>query len=216
MNDIILSLAEFIVTPIFRWILLFLGIILTFIQYLNSPQRFSYTKANFCIPFIWYMYILCMFNIFTSSMTTIGQWSTIPFTDKLPEYWYLYIFILCFAILTQITVDSPQYAYDGSFSPPPSYMLPQKYRVIIAYFSLIVDILLMVQVYIYFGVADVNKKTLLSKYFLERFGGWISGNKLDFIFDWSGIIDVLIKLYILTLQTNFYACEYGLPPSWNA
>ena len=216
MNDIILSLAEFIVTPIFRWILLFLGIILTFIQYLNSPQRFSYTKAHFGIPFKWYMYILCMFNIFTSSMTTIGQWSTIPFTDKLPEYWYLYIFILCFAILTQITVDSPQYAYDGSFSPPPSYMLPQKYRVIIAYFSLIVDILLMVQVYIYFGVSDVNKKTLLSKYFLERFGGWISGNKLDFIFDWSGIIDVLIKLYILALQTNFYACEYGLPPSWNA
>ena len=214
--SILYELAEFIITPLFRWILLLLGIILTFIQYLNSPQRFSYTKAHFGIPFKWYMYILCMFNIFTSSMTTIGQWSTIPFTDKLPEYWYLYIFILCFAILTQITVDSPQYAYDGSFSPPPSYMLPQKYRVIIAYFSLIVDILLMVQVYIYFGVSDVNKKTLLSKYFLERFGGWISGNKLDFIFDWSGMIDVFIKLYILALQKNFQACEYGLPSSWNA
>ena len=216
MNNIIYELAEFITTPLFRWLLLFLGVILTLIQYLNSPQRFSYKIAYFGIPFKWYMYILCMFNLFTSSMTTIGQWSTIPFTDKLPDYWYIYIFILCFAIITQITVDSEQYLDNGSFSPPPTYMLPQKYRVIISYCSLVVDTLLMLQVYIYFGITDVSKKTLLSTYVLERFGGWITGNKLDFLFDWSGIIDVLIKLYILVLQRDFYACEYGLPSSWNA
>ena len=216
MNNIIYELAEFITTPLFRWLLLFLGVILTLIQYLNSPQRFSYKIAYFGIPFKWYMYILCMFNLFTSSMTTIGQWSTIPFTDKLPDYWYIYIFILCFAIITQITVDSEQYLDNGSFSPPPTYMLPQKYRVIISYCSLVVDTLLMLQVYIYFGITDVSKKTLLSTYVLERFGGWITGNKLDFLFDWSGIIDVLIKLYILILQRDFYACEYGLPSSWNA
>jgi hypothetical protein len=216
MNNIIYELAEFITTPLFRWLLLFLGVILTLIQYLNSPQRFSYKIAYFGIPFKWYMYILCMFNLFTSSMTTIGQWSTIPFTDKLPDYWYIYIFVLCFAIITQITVDSEQYLDNGSFSPPPTYMLPQKYRVIISYCSLVVDTLLMLQVYIYFGITDVSKKTLLSTYVLERFGGWITGNKLDFLFDWSGIIDVLIKLYILILQKDFYACEYGLPSSWNA
>jgi len=216
MNNIIYELAEFITTPIFRWLLLFLGVILTLIQYLNSPQRFSYKIAHFGIPFKWYMYILCMFNLFTSSMTTIGQWSTIPFTDKLPDYWYIYIFVLCFAIITQITVDSEQYLDNGSFSPPPTYLLPQKYRVIISYCSLVVDTLLMVQVYIYFGITDVTKKTLLSKYVLERFGGWISGNKLDFLFDWSGMFDVFIKLYILVLQRDFYACDYGLPSSWNA
>jgi hypothetical protein len=73
----------------------------------------------------------------------------------------------------------------------------------------------MIQVYIYFGITDVNKKTILSRYVLERFGGWISGNKLDFLFDWSGIVDVFIKLYLLVLQHQFYACEYGLPTSWN-
>jgi len=216
MNSIIYELAEFITTPLFRWLFLFLGIMLTLLQYLNSPQRFSYKKAKFGLSFKWYMYLLCMFNLFTSSLTTMGQWSTIPFTDKLPEYWYLYLFILCFAIITQMTVDSEQYLDDGTFSPPPPYMLSQKYRVLISYCSLLVDILLMVQVYIYFGITDVNKKTILSKYVLERFGGWISGNKLDFLFDWSGIIDVLIKLYILVLQKDFYACDYGLPPSWNA
>ena len=74
----------------------------------------------------------------------------------------------------------------------------------------------MLQLYIYNGIADSSKKTLLSYYLLERFGGWITGNKLDFIFEWSGMIDVMIKIYILLLQKNFVACEYGLPPSWNA
>jgi hypothetical protein len=113
-------------------------------------------------------------------------------------------------------VDSPQYSDDGTLSPPPDTMLPQKYRVIIAYFSVVVDVILMLQVYIYFGITDITKKTLLSTYILERFGGWIDGNKLDFIFEWSGMIDVIIKLYILLLQKNFIACEYGLPRSWNA
>jgi len=216
MNELFSTFAEFLVTPLFRWILLLLGVILTIIQYLNSPQRFSYNTARFGISFKWYMYMLCMFNLFTSSLTTMGQWGSIPFTDSLPEYWYIYVFVICFAIITQITLDSPQIADDGSFNPPPTYMFPQKYRVIISYVSLIVDILLMVQVYIYFGIANIYKKTLLNKYILERFGGWIDGNKIDFLFDWSGIIDVLIKLYIFALQRDFFACEYGLPPSWNA
>ena len=188
----------------------------TLIQYLNSPQRFSFKTAEFGMSFKWYLYALCMINLFTSSLTTIGQWATIPFTDMLPEYWYIYIFVLCFAIITQITIDSPQIIDDGSFSPPPTYLYPQKYRVMIAYVSVIIDTLLMIQLYIYNGIADSSKKTLLSYYFLERFGGWIKGNKLDFIFEWSGMIDVFIKIYILLLQKNFSACDYGLPPSWNA
>ena len=210
------DLCEFLITPLSRWLLLLLGLFITILQYLNSPQRFSFRLAEFNITFKWYMYILCMFNLFTSSLTTIGQWSTIPFTDVLPDYWYVYLFILLFAIITQITVDEKQIADDGNLNPPPQYMFPQKYRVIIAYISVIIDTLLMVQIYIYNGVVDVSKKTLLSQYVLERFGGWIDGNKLDFIFEWSGMIDVFIKIYILLLQTNFYACDYGLPPSWNS
>jgi len=214
--SIINELCDFLITPLSRWILLFLGICITVLQYLNSPQRFSFKIAYFNITFKWYIYILCMINIFTSALTTIGQWNTIPFTNILPEYWYVYLFILLFAIITQITNDEPQISDDGQLNAPPSYMFPQKYRVIIAYISVIIDSLLMLQLYIYNGIVDVSKKTLLSQYILERFGGWIDGNKLDFIFEWSGMFDVFIKIYILLLQTGFYACEYGLPPSWNA
>ena len=213
---VLYELAEFITTPLLRWIFLFLGVIITILQYLNSPQRFSFETAEFGLSFKWYLYLLCMLNLFTSSLTTIGQWATIPFTDMLPDYWYIYLFILCFAIITQITIDSPQVLDDGSFNPPPLYMFPQNTRVIIAYISVIIDTLLMIQLYIYNGIVDSSKKTLLSYYILERFGGWIKGNKLDFLFEWSGMIDVFIKIYILLLQKNFNACEYGLPSSWNA
>ena len=215
--SILYELAEFLTTPITRWILLFLGIFVTILQYLNSPQRFSYLNSKIGISFKWYMYILCMINLFTSTLTTMGQWATIPFTDHLPDYWYIYIFILCFAIITQITLDSPQVVDDPTkLNAPPLYMLTQKYRVILAYLSVIVDTILMVQVYIYFGLTNVSNKTILSKYILDRFGGWVDGNKLDFLFEWSGMIDVAIKIYILLLQKDFFACDYGLPPSWNA
>jgi hypothetical protein len=119
------------------------------------------------------------------------------------------------AIITQIAVDSKPVSDDGSFNPPPTYMLPDKYRIMLTYASLVVNIIVMVQTYVYFGIADLSKKTILSRYLLERYGGWYAGNKLDFVYEWSGLIDIFIAMYILHLQFNFQACVYGLPASWN-
>ena len=88
------ELCEFLVTPFSRWVLLFLGITVTIIQYLNTPQRFSFKTAEFGFSFKWYIFLLCMLNLFTSSLTVIGQWATIPFTNYLPDFWYIYMFIL--------------------------------------------------------------------------------------------------------------------------
>ena len=216
MAGFIYGLAEFIITPLFRWITLLLTVILTILQYLNEPQRFSYVKAGSGLSYKWHLYALAVIGGITTILTFVALWIQIPFTDKLPNYWYIYIFILYLAIITQITVDSPQITDDGSFNPPPVYMFPQKYRVLLAYVSVVVDALIMIQLYIYFGIADVTKKTVVSRYVLERFGGWYAGNKLDFLFDWSGIMDTILKIYILFLQKNFNACNYNLPPSWNS
>jgi len=216
MSDLLYSLAEFITTPIFRWLFILLGIILTIFQYINEPQRFSYVKSFEGLSYKWHLYLIAIIIGVSTVLTVIGMWLTIPFTDKLPDYWYVYLFIIYCAIITQITLDSPQYTDDGTFKPPPEYMLPQKYRVLISYVGLVIDIVIMLQIYIYSGISDFSKKTVVSRYVLERFGGWEPGNKLDFLFDWSGILDVLLKVYVLLLQTNFRACDYGLPPSWNA
>lgn len=215
-SSILYALAEFITTPFLRWIFLLLGIIITILQYLNEPQRFSYYKSFDGLQYKWHLYLLAIFTCITTVLTVIGLWGTIPFTTMLPEYWYIYLFILYLVIMTQITIDSPQYSDDGTLNPPPSYMFTQKYRVMIAYTGLIIDVIIMLQIYIYFGIADISEKTILSRYILERFGSWIEGNKLDFLFEWSGLIHIGIKIYILLLQKNFHACNYGLPPSWNA
>lgn len=215
MNELIVALAEFITAPIFRWLFLFLSVILNLIKYYNEPQRFSYTIAFTRLSYKWHLFIIEIICCISFSFMALSLWISIPFTKYLPDNWYIYLFIISIAIVTQVTIDSKQIIDDGSFNPPPVYMLPDKYRIMIAYASLVINIVVMIQTYIYFGIADLSKKTILSRYFLERFGGWYSGNKLDFIYEWSGILDIVISIYILYLQTNFQACDYGLPSSWN-
>lgn len=217
MNPLLYALADFIVTPVFRWIILGLSAILNLIKYLNEPQRFSTKRSFEGLKFKWHLFLITIISSIGYTFMAMGLWLNIPFKEyiPLPDNWYIYLFIVCIAIITQVTVDSPEITDDGSFQPPPPYMLPNKYRIMITYASLVMNILVMIQTYIYSGIADLSKKTVLSRYILERFGGWYFGNKMDFIFEWSEMIDVLISIYILYLQVNFQACEYGLPPSWN-
>ena len=226
MPHLLRDLAEFIITPFTRWILIFISIILTTLQYYNEPQRFSYKTGIIGLSYKWELYLIAIFICVTTTLTLLGFWVSIPFTDMLPDYWYIGFLILYMGLITQITLNSEQVKNvcnkgpDGKltceFNPPPTYMLPQKYRVMLTYTGLIVFIVIMIQMYIYYDVVDYSKKTLLSRYVLERYGGWYPGNKLDFILEWSGLIDCGLKLYILYLQTNFQACNYGLPSSWNA
>ena len=215
MRELIYALAEFITTPLFRWIFLFLAIVLNLVKYYNEPQRFSYKKAFTGLSYRWHLYLIAVISCISYCFMSLGLWLSVPFTSYLPDNWYIYLFILCMAIITQIAVDSKPVSDDGSFNPPPTYMLPDKYRIMLTYASLIVNIVVMVQTYVYLGIADLSKKTILSRYLLERYGGWYAGNKLDFVYEWSGLIDIFIAVYILHLQFNFQACVYGLPASWN-
>jgi len=215
MHALLISLAEFITAPILRWIFLFLSIILNIIKYLNEPQRFSYKTAFDGLTYKWHLYLIAVISCISYCLMTISLWLNTPFTKLLPDNWYIYLFIITLAIITQITVNTKQIKDDGSFNPPPTYMLPVKYRIMLSYASLIINIIVMIQTYVYFGVSDLSKKPIISRYVLERFGGWYVGNKLDFIYDWSGMIDIFIAIYILILQINFQACTYELPASWN-
>jgi hypothetical protein len=215
MNELTQSLFEFLLTPAFRWIILALRIIIGLLLYINEPQRFSYVTAIDGLSYKWHLYYLAMISAIATFLTFLGMWLTIPFSNSLPEYWYIPLFIIYFAIITQITISTEQIQDDGSFNPPPTYLLPLKYRMILSYVAFILDVIIFAQVFIYFGVADYSKKTILSRYILERFGGWYPGNKLDFIFDWLGVLELVYRIYILYLQYNFTACAYGLPSSWN-
>jgi len=215
MNVYLQSLCEFLLTPALRWIILLLRLIVSIILYINEPQRYSYVTAIDGLSYKWHLYILAMISMVATFFTFIGMWLTIPFTDKLPEYWYLPVFVVILAIITQITISSDQIEDDGSLNPPPQYILPLKYRMVLSYLALIMDIIIFAQIFIYFGIADYSKRTILSRFILERFGGWYPGNKLDFMFDWLGVLELGYRIYIIYLQNIFSACKYGLPQSWN-
>jgi hypothetical protein len=215
MNDLLNALAEFITKPIFRWFFFGLSLVLNLITFLNQPQRFSSLKAFTGLPFKWHLYLVASISAISFCFTAFGLWLNIPFTKYLPEYWYVYLFIIYISIVTQVTIDSKEITDDGTFNPPPSYMFPDSYRVMFSYASLVVNTIILIQDYIYSGIVDITKKTILSRYVLERFGGWYSGNYLDFVYNWSGLTDVIIAMYELYLQQTFIACEYGLPASWN-
>ena len=103
MTELLRDLGEFIITPLFRWILLFLSIIISVIQYYNEPQRYSYAKSFEGLSYKWHLYIITVFICVTSVLTIIGFWASIPFTDALPDYWYFALLIILLAIVTLLT-----------------------------------------------------------------------------------------------------------------
>jgi hypothetical protein len=197
--------------------MVFMSVILEIIKYINQPQRYSKIKAFASLNYKWHLFLIAIITAINYTFFIFGLWLNIPFKDyiPLPDNWYVYLFIIWVAIITQITIDSPEIVDDGSFNPPPAYMLPDKYRIMLTYVSLVINIIIMIQTYVYFGIADLSKKTIISRYVLERFGGWYEGNKLDYLYECAGLFDIITAIYILYLQTTFQACEYGLPPSWN-
>ena len=94
MNPFLLSFGNFIISPFIRWFFVFLRLILTVVLYLNQIERFSEIKAFTGLNFKWHSYILAIIYIVSIFITFIGLWITIPFSNKLPEYWYIPIFIV--------------------------------------------------------------------------------------------------------------------------
>jgi len=215
MNELLLSFAEFITTPFFRWFCVFISLFLNILRYYNEPQRYSNKKAFSGLTYRWHMYVIAVIGCLSYSFFIMVLWFDIPFTTLLPDSWPLYLFIISLGFITQIAIDGKPIRNTGEFQPPPKYMLPDKYRLILAYLTVIMNSVVLLQSYIYYGIRNINKKTILSIYILERFGGWYTNNKTYFIYEWSGIIDVFLSIYIFYLQKNFIACNYDLPPSWN-
>jgi hypothetical protein len=208
-----------LITPSIRWLVYILNVIMVIIAYNQEIVRYSEHSGFTGLPFNWQMFVIVLAGVFGSFLTFMGLWLTIPFMSGLPFYWYIPIFILLCCYYLQNTMDLKAISASGGngdeFVAPPTYLLPRKYRMAIVYLVLILDIIIFIQYYIYFGVFDYSKDTYLHRYLLERFGGWYDGRKLHFVIEWLGIGYIVSDLYNIYLQTSFEACKYGLPVSWN-
>lgn len=217
MNQKISSFATFLINPTLRWLLYFIILGLTVLAYIQEPLRFSGVRGFTGLTYAWQTYIFGMLNLCVYFLSFFALWLTIPFMFNLPKYWFIALFVFLFALYTEIFVNTRVYDNEDkdTFKPPPSYIYPKGERLIIYWFILLIDIVIFAQFFLASGDVSVNVKTWLDKYLLGRFGGWVKGNKMNFLVSWLGLCGVLFDIYNINIQNGFYACKYGLPAEWD-
>jgi hypothetical protein len=218
------NLSRIIINPSFRWIVYILALALVLYSYVLEPIRFSDKKTWFGLSYKYENFIMMCFTAFFYIFVFLGLWLTIPFTDILPEYWYIPIIVFIFAIVLHLTISTPTINLQGtmkdtnskeSLMPPPSYFQPKSVRKAMYYIILILDIIMFVQGLIYAGIKTNFKTTVLHQFFLNRFGGTNPENMLNFATEWLGMFGILIDVYWIYGLETFSPCKYGLPVSWN-
>jgi hypothetical protein len=215
-NDILKIISNLIINKSFRWIILLALFILTILSYVQEPIRYSGYIAFTGLTYKLHYFILICITLFIYIFNFLSLELTIPFSTNLPTLWYIPIIIIIYAIILDVTSTS-EIVTDkkGNLEPPPNYLLPKRYRLIIYYFIIMFDILSFVQSFIYSGITIQFKTTILHQFFLNRFGSYKPGNVLMFIVSWLGIIGLLLDGYMVRNQLLFTACNYGLPNSWD-
>ena len=218
------NLSRIIITPSFRWIVYILALALVLYSYVVEPIRFSDKKSWFGLSYKYENFIMMCFTAFFYIFVFLGLWLTIPFTDILPEYWYIPIIVFIFAIILHLTISAPTINLVGtgketkskeSLAPPPSYFQPKSVRKVMYYAILVLDIIMFIQGLIYAGIKTNFKTTVLHQFFLNRFGGTNPENMLNFATEWLGMFGILIDVYWIYGLETFSPCKYGLPSSWN-
>lgn len=208
--------VNFLIRVELRWFFYSIALILTILAYYQEPLRFSNAKGISGLPFSWETYIFSLINLLNYFITLFGLWLTIPFIFGLPNYWMIALFIFLMALFTEIFIDTKKINInDEKFQPPPQNLYPKKYRLIIHYFILIFDILIFSQFFLSTSEISINAKTYLDKYLFNRFGGWIKGNRINFLASWLATLGILYDIYNIINQTNFYPCKYKLPNTWD-
>lgn len=218
------NISRLIITPGFRWLVYIIALALVLYNYVLEPMRFSNKKTWFGLSYKYENFIMMCFTGFFYIFVFLGLWLTIPFTDILPEYWYIPAIVFIFAIILHLTISAPtiNLAPQNSatkeqerLQPPPQYFQPKSVRKAMYYVILILDIIMFVQGLIYAGIKTNFKTTVLHQFFLNRFGGTDSENMLNFATEWLGTFGILIDIYWIYSLETFSSCKYGLPASWN-
>lgn len=212
---------EFFINPKLRWILFFMVFVLNFIAFYQDPPRFtSNQKCYFNSSCRWFSYLAGLTTFSLDIITFMGLWFTIgPKIDWLPTYWFAPLIVIGYAIITQITIDTPNYSDADEEAPktPPMSLWPQKWRIILYTTILLLDAIIFIQFYIDNGIHkySLGKYSVSDYIFKSRFGGYAPKNEVQFIFSWLGILGVFIDILALYFVVTFQGCQYGLPNTWN-
>jgi hypothetical protein len=161
-----------------------------------------------------FTFITGMITITLSLFGLILLWYVAPFSKSFPDYWYIPVIILTYAIIIQITLTTDIQMEDGSFNPPPENLITKKYRILLNVFILILLIIYFIQLYLDGGNNLISSQRNGNSSILSYFGNITPENYILFI-EFFALIKILNRLLEIKNVMNFNACNYGLPLSWN-
>ena len=212
------SISKFLLNKTIRWICFFCVLTLTVIVYIQEPVRFSEKKSFLGITYKLHIFITFCITLFLYMFTFISLYVTEPLgVNSLPDYWFVPLFVFCYAILLHYYTISETVKEDDdpeTLQPLPNYVLSRNYRYIFYYLIIIFDTLIFLQFLYASGITKTKKSTILNDVFLNKFGGFVSGNRLNFLASWAGIIGLILDFYMLYIQVTFHPCTYNLPNNW--
>ncbi len=160
-------------------------------------------------------FIFGIIGITLSLIGLIALWYIAPFNETLVDYWYIPVVILVYAIIIQITISIKPAVENGDLNPPPNHLLPKKYRTLLYVIILFLSLMYSLQLYLDGGVKLIGNNTkYIDHFILGRFGG-ITKNKYNFFIEWVAIIKLVTGILRIRDISDFYACDYGLPTSWD-
>jgi hypothetical protein len=207
---------DFYMSIYFRWIVYIFLLVLQIIAYSQNPKLFTEVKKCFNLNCRVITFIIGIISITLSLFGLIALWYIAPFTNILPDYWYILVIILVYAIIIQITLSAKVEVENNNFSPPPETLINKKYRVLLYIFILILNIIYFIQLYLDGGVnlTKTDNIKYVDHLILGRFGG-ITTKKYTFFIEWFASIKFLMGILEIQNVNNFDACDYGLPSSWD-
>lgn len=215
-NNILPYMYDFFMSIGFRWVVYVSFLILQIFAYYQNPKLFTEAKKCFKLNCRVVTFLIGIISITLSLLGLITLWYILPFTDILPDYWYIPVIILVYAIIIQITLSVKVEVDDNNFSPPPELLINKDYRLILYFVILVLNIIYFIQLYLDGGV-NLTKTTNVryaDHLILGRFGG-ITTQKYRFFLEWFASIKFLMGILEIQNIKNFYACDYGLPSSWD-
>jgi hypothetical protein len=197
-----------------KWFVATSFFILNFIGYYQNPTLFTDIPNCYGLSCRWFNFIAGAANLSINLLGMIGLWYCAPFTKYLPDYWYIPLAIMSYAILIQITISVKTVTDDGTLNPPPQKLWPIMQRTWLNVVILILDIIFFHQMYLDGGKMLINNPRVLDDFILGRFGGWTE-SKFEFVLGWWGIIGLIIDVFAIQFVYSFKSCDYNLPPSWD-
>lgn len=206
---------DFFMSVAFRWIILFIIFVLQIYSYSQNPKLFTNAKKCYTTNCRAVTFLIGVIGTTLTLLALITLWYVLPFSDVLPDYWYIPIIIITYAIIIQITISVKVEVEDGSFNPPPEYLINKKNRIILYVILTILFMIYFIQLYLDGGVNIIkNNNRYIDHFILGRFGG-VNKNNYNFFIQWFAIIKILVSMLTIKSAYDFYACDYGLPSSWD-